>query len=74
MNRTSKWLLLALLLLILHMVMLVAVATPLGPSTRTYAFPYGSLEEREIIAFVLLEGVAAFLLLLGFGYTVLRDD
>jgi len=56
------------------MVMLVAVATPLGPSTRTYAFPYGSLEEREIIAFVLLEGVAAFLLLLGFGYTVLRDD
>jgi hypothetical protein len=72
-SSVAKWLLITLLATILHAIYVVAIGVIIEPGSVAFVFPFGSLTASNAASFAGIEAFLAFILLIVFGVTLLRD-
>lgn len=67
MSTTAKWLLIALLLILVHAVYVVATGVIVGPDGAGFVFPFGTIMASNAGSFAVVEMLLAGVLLIGFS-------
>jgi len=72
MSTASKWLLIALVALIIHAIFMMSIAVGLDGGGETDIFPFRRVDADDIGGIVAVEMLLAFLFLIGLAVSLLR--